>query len=74
MREPCLFAVPNFLAIVGMSPSLPASFGSWMSGGKFHFAQLGLEQSRTCPSVILVLAQKMPNEDDQLASRGDCRN
>jgi hypothetical protein len=58
LREPCLFAVPNFLAIVGMSPSLPASFGTWMSGTKFDLAQLGLEQSRTCPSVILVLLKR----------------
>ena len=62
LREPGSLALPNLLAVIGMSAPLSASFGSGVAGGKFHLTQLGLEQSGACPSVVLELAQKMPNQ------------
>src|SRR5580698_7956369 len=74
LREPGSLALPNLLAVIGMSAPLSASFGSGVAGGKFHLTQLGLEQSGACPSVVLVLAQEMPNQDRQLTRRGDGRH
>jgi hypothetical protein len=72
--KPGAFPLPHLLAVIGMSTSRFASLCGWFAGGKLHLAQFGLQQRGTRPGVVFLLGQQVPDQNRQLARRGDRRD
>src|SRR6185312_4131758 len=70
LLEPCPFSLPHSAAVVGMRAALSAPLRRRLTGEKFHFSELRLQQGRTRPGVVLSLAQQMPGQNRDLARSG----
>lgn len=68
-------AVPHRLvAVVGGGFLCPAATMRRIAGGRSSFRSFQIQERRPVPDVVLILGRHVPDDDCQLACRGDCSN
>ena len=70
LLDPASFLVTPALEVVGVRGSF-LSAGRLVTGLELEITQLPGVQCRTCPEVVLVSCQQMPDQDGELACRRD---
>src|SRR5262249_44576998 len=70
LLDPVSFLVALAFEIVGVRGSF-LSAGRLVTGFELEITLLPGVQRRTCPEVVLVFCQKMPDQDGELACRRD---